>query len=112
MAGEYIPNGHGEIEIQNSPGMIAALTAKGHEGIAISKSLFAAESKHESTPPVEYEDSFGVRITHGEVPTAEVYNDDRTAEWVEFGAHPGGGQTEVLKYRILGRTLDILEGHA
>jgi len=103
----------GELEILNGPRMIAALEAKAQEGIDISKGLFAADSKHEDTPPEFYLDSFGTRLSESPegVPVVTVYNDDRTAEWVEYGAH-AGGETPVLKYRILGRTLDILEGGA
>lgn len=100
----------GVLEILNGAPMVAALTAKGHEGNEISRGIFDARSKHEDTPPVEYPDSFGVRnARNGDLPSVEVFNDDRTAEWVEFGAHPGGGDTAVLKYRVLGLTLDALE---
>src|SRR5690554_2228926 len=38
-------------------------------------------------------------------------NTDRSAMWVEFGAH-AGGETPVLRYKPLTRALDIVSAHA
>lgn len=92
-------------EILNGPEVRAHLEAKGHEFVEVAEGIFAASSKHEDTPPVLYPASFFVDQTADGI---RVGNNDRTAEWVEFGAH-AGGKTEVLKYRVLGRTLDVLE---
>lgn len=83
--------------------------------IEIAKGLFQERSKHESEPPVLYYYSFKIRrtrrIANGLLVKArEVANTDRTAEWVEFGAH-AGGTTPVLRYRIFGRTLDVMEAN-
>lgn len=92
-------------EILNGPEARAYLEAKGAEFISVAEDLFAVSSKHEDTPPVLYPASFFVEQTSDGV---RVGNNDRTAEWVEFGAH-ADGKTPVLRYRILGRTLDVLE---
>lgn len=91
--------------ILNDAEVRAYLEAKGHEFIEVAQGIFAASSKREDTPPVLYPDSFFVDQTASGV---RVGNNDRTAEWVEFGAH-AGGKTAVLRYRVLGRTLDVLE---
>lgn len=38
-------------------------------------------------------------------------NTDRSAMWVEFGAH-AGGETPVLRYKPLTRALEIVSAHA
>lgn len=102
-------NEDGQLKILNSVKVEAALLDKGYEAIVLAKSIFAAHSRHESTPPTLYAQSFKLRrVRRGLARAVQVYNDDPTAEWVEFGAH-AGGKTPVLKYRILGRTFDSLE---
>lgn len=102
-------NEFGQTEIMNLPAVAFLLEAKGQHAIAVMKTVFAAHSRHESTPPTLYPEHFGIRKTRRLLVQAiEVYNDDRTAEWVEFGAH-AGGETPVLKYRVFGRAFDSLE---
>lgn len=102
-------NETGHNRILNKRATQFLLEAKGHEAIFVARSIFAASSKHEDTPPVLYPESFKLRhYRRGLINAIKVVNDDRTAEWVEFGAH-AGGTTPVLKYRIFGRTFDSLE---
>lgn len=92
-------------EILHDPEVRAYLEAKAAEFVGVAEGIFAASSKHEDTPPVLYPASFFIDQTSDGV---RVGNNDRTAEWVEFGAH-ADGKTPVLRYRVLGRTLDVLE---
>lgn len=93
----------------NSPLVQFRLEALGEEFIQVAKGVFQAHDKGEDTLPVTYNNSFGIRHVHRLLIEAiQVYNDDPTAEWVEFGAH-AGGKTRVLRYRVFGRTADILE---
>lgn len=102
-------NADGQLKILNSEPVQLLLEVKGKTAIIVAKSIFAGMSRHESTPPSLYPEHFGIRKTRRALVKAiQVYNDDRTAEWVEFGAH-AGGTTPVLKYRIFGRTFDVLE---
>lgn len=102
-------NETGQSRILNSQAVQFLLEAKGHEAIFVAQSIFEASSRHEDTPPVFYNRSFKLRhVRRALIKAVQVVNDDRTAEWVEFGAH-AGGETPVLKYRILGRTFDALE---
>lgn len=96
----------------------AKLRTKAEEFVLVAQALFAASSKHDDRPPEFYESSFVIkRIVKplegaDDLPTwaYEVRNIDPIANLVEFGAHPGGDPNEfVLKYRIFGRTMDVLE---
>lgn len=107
-------NATGQLEILNGPRCQIALRELGEEFIRVAKGIFDASSKHEDTLPTLYNESFGIReIHHLLVEAIEIYNDDPTAEWVEFGSHAGEDhQTRVLRYRVFGRTADILEARA
>lgn len=63
-----------------------------------------------TVPPYEF--SFFIRKTVDRKGGANfiVGNNDPAAVMVEFGAHPGGGSTEVLAYHPLGRAMDSMEG--
>ena len=112
IKGYIMDNETGQLEIMNGIRAQAAVRLKGDQFVEVAKGVFEAHSKHESTPPVEYLEHFGVREHHfGAVLGIQVYNDDRTAEWVEFGAH-AGGKTRVLRYRVFGRTEDIMGARA
>ena len=100
-------------KLLNSAGLQFALHAKGHEFIQIAQAIFNAESVHdpEDLTPT-YNESWEIRDIHRLLVKAiQVWNTDPTAEWVEFGAH-AGGKTRVLRYRVMGRTADILEAIA
>lgn len=61
----------------------------------------------ETTPP-KYIKSFKIRKLKRIRGLAwKVVNEDPGAVWVEFGAH-AGGETFVLRYRPLGRAIDIV----
>lgn len=118
MGQNTYPNGFirdnetGQNLIMNGPLTQIALRAVGEEFVNRAIELFAASSKGDDMAPILYPDHFGIReVHHGLVEAIEVYNDDPTAEWVEFGAH-AGGKTRVLRYRILGRTADAMEAAA
>lgn len=102
----------GQHQLLNSPQVQLALRALGEEFIAVAKTIFIASSKREDRLPTLYLDSFGIReVHHLLVEAIEIYNDDPTAEWVEFGSH-AHGETKVLRYRVFGRTADIMEAKA
>ena len=83
----------------------------------VAKGVFLSQSEGDSEAPVYYVQSFNVRrVRHTPTPNplyqegkrgVAASNNDRTAEWVEFGAH-AGGKTPVLKYRVFGKAMDIL----
>lgn len=105
-------NAAGQVELLNGPEMQLALHIKGEVFIETAKIVFETHSRHDSTPPIEYLEHFGMRqVFHNVVRAIEIFNDDPTAEWVEFGAH-AGGRTRVLNYRVFGRTADFLEARA
>lgn len=102
-------NDRGPLEMLNSPKIQGALRATGEKFIEAAKFVFDQFSRHDDTPPVEYKEHFGIRDAHhGLVKSIEVFNDDPTAEWVEFGSH-AGGETRILRYRVFGRAADALE---
>lgn len=107
-------NETGQLEILNGPRCQVALRALGEEFIEVAKGIYNASSKHEDTAPVFYNEHFGIReLHHLLVLGIEIYNDDPTAEWVEFGSHAGEDHsTRVLRYRVFGRTADVLEARA
>lgn len=107
-------NAYGQNLIMNGPLTQLALRALGEEFISVAKGVFDIHSKHQSDPPILYNNSFGIREVHRLLVEAiQVYNDDPTAEWVEFGSHAGEDhQTRILRYRVFGRTADILEARA
>lgn len=99
----------GTTKILNGVPMQAVLASQMEEAKGVARGLYAAITKHEDTPPIEYPEHFGFRrIRRDLIRGVQFYNDDPTAEWVEFGAH-AGGKTPVLKYRIIGRTFDTFE---
>ena len=105
-------NETGEIEMLNSPKVQFAVRLKGEEFIETAKGVFEAQSRHDSEPPYLYLFRFSIKeALHGIVKAIEVWNDDPTAEWVEFGSH-AGGETKILRYRVFGRTSDIMEARA
>lgn len=102
----------GQNLILNGPGVQSALHALGEEFISVAVSLFEATEKGEDTAPTFYTESFDIKEVHrGLVEAIQIYNEDPTAEWVEFGAH-AGGKTRVLRYRILGRTADVMHSRS
>jgi hypothetical protein len=109
--------GHGEIHdnpgaveiMLNKPELQAILHVKAEEFVTIARGIFEGHSQHDPFPPVYYSTSFKVRgVRDGLVRGVRILNSDPTAVWVEFGAH-AGGKTPVLRYRVFGRTADILE---
>lgn len=101
------------LKLVNSQEMAVLLNLTGQHFIETARAVFFSFSKHEDTPPIEYPNSFKLkRVRQGLIRGVRISNTDPTAEWVEFGAH-AGGTTPVLKYRVFGRTADILEaeGH-
>jgi hypothetical protein len=111
-------NGHIEddvtfqLKILNAPRVQLSLHKLGHDMIEVAQLIYEASSKHDAedlTP--DYNESFSVEEIGTAVKGIRVVNNDRTAEWVEFGAH-AGGKTAVLKYRVLGRAADVMEAKA
>lgn len=70
-----------------------------------SAEMHGNESRTSETSPPRYLSSFGKDKRNGKW---YVYNDDPAATMVEFGAHPGGGEAETLKYAPLRRGLDAI----
>jgi hypothetical protein len=98
--------------VLNGPLMKLALERFGDDFINRAISLFESVSKHDDMAPILYPARFGIRDSrHLTVESIEIFNDDPTAEWVEFGAH-ADGKTGILKYRIFGRTADAFEAEA
>jgi len=98
------------------------LRLKAEEFVLVAQGQFSAVSRHDDKPPEFYNSSFVVKrivvpLQGGDdLPTwgYEVRNIDPIANLVEFGAHADGDINNfVLKYRIFGRTMDVLEaaGH-
>jgi hypothetical protein len=105
-------NETGELEMLNSPRVQVAVQLKGEEFIETAKGVFEAQSRHDSRPPEFYVERFSIQhALHEAVRAIEVWNHDPTAEWVEFGAH-AGGEERILRYRVFGRTSDIMEARA
>jgi len=105
-------NETGELEMMNSPKVQAAVHLKGEQFINIAREVFEAHSRHDADPPVLYPASFTLEnALKGVVRSVEVWNHDPTAEWVEFGSH-AGGESPILRYRVFGRTSDIMEARA
>lgn len=100
-----------DLKLLNSPEMTKALVTLGLEFIEIAKGVFEATSIHDPNDILkQYNESWELKEVHDFlVQGIQIWNMDFTAEWVEFGAH-AGGKTRVLRYRIMGRTADILEG--
>jgi len=98
----------GWLRLMNSQGVQSYVTVVGHEMIVVAKGVFSSRAQGDSEPPVFYYDSFGIRhVRFLGKRGIEVFNSDRTAEWVEFGAH-AGGETRILKYRVFGLAMDIM----
>ena len=98
----------GWLKVMNSPRAQAEVYARALEMNTLAGSVFISRSHHDSQPPEIYLKSFGVRrIRFLGKKGWEAYNHDRTAEWVEFGAH-AGGKTPILKYRCYGVAMDIM----
>lgn len=102
-----------DLKLMNSKEVRALLFVLGHEFIVIAKGIYEISSKHDPedlTP--HYNESWGLKEVHDYlVRGIRIENTDATAEWVEFGAH-AGGKTRVLRYRVMGRTADVLEARA
>lgn len=62
-----------------------------------------------NTTPPKYVASFRLEW-RGLTSSWRVINDDPGWNWVEYGTHPGGGSTFIMRYRPLGRGLDIVAG--
>lgn len=72
------------------------------------KAIYVSQSKGRGEPPHFYAESFRLEW-NPETLAWRVINDDPVWMWVEYGAH-AGGKTAVLKYRPLGRALDVIVG--
>jgi len=107
-------NETGELEMLNSPRVQAAVQLKGEQFINIARDVFAVHSRHDSEPPILYPLSFTLESAlKGAVRSVEVWNRDPLTALVEFGSFAGEQHTTpVLKYRVFGRTSDILEARA
>lgn len=99
-------------------GVTAELKFQAEKFKAIAIGVFQAQSKHEEEPPAFYTSSFVIKRVFRPLDGVDnlpgyayqVGNTDPIANLVEFGAHPGGdATTRVLRYRVFGRTLDIME---
>jgi len=102
----------GWLRLINSDGISAFTMLKAAEINKQAAAVFEANSKHDSEAPVFYLQSFHLRRSRKDgIRGWEAYNDDPTAEWVEFGAH-AGGKTPVLKYRCYGIAMDIMHLNA
>lgn len=98
--------------ILNSRQVQTEVYKTGERFITKAIALYESVDKEEDTPPILYSAHFGIRVVaRALVEAIQVYNDDPTAEWVEFGAH-AGGKTRVLRYRIFGHTADAMEAEA
>lgn len=102
-------------QVARDSAQLQALTKRKAEQVCdVARDIFNASQRgdnelrtSETTPP-KYVFSFQVVF----VPTPvgwrwEARNDDPGAVFVEYGAH-AGGETAVLRYRPLGRALDIV----
>lgn len=104
----------GFIEILNGPRMGTVLDEAAAFALATAEGIYAAESRDKGTPPVFYEENFFVRKRRrlaaggAQLQTREIGNSDPQWVFVEFGLNAGGRR--IYKYRVLGRTLDALEG--
>lgn len=68
--------------------------------------IFQSQAKHTKAPtPPEYIHSFLIEKIGRYF---RIVNHDPVANLVEFGAHPGGGETFTLRYRPLGRAIEVL----
>lgn len=71
------------------------------------KAIFSAQWEHAQMPtPPPYIGAF--RITKRTGPGWTVENYDPASNLVEWGSHPGGGHTFTLRYRPLGRAVEVL----
>lgn len=111
------------VRINNAAMRTAAVTSSGYHSYArskakelekVAKEVFNAEQvknnqgrTSETTPP-KYLESFEI---DNEKSVYFLRNTDRSAMWVEFGAH-AGGETYVLEYRPLTRALEIVASRA
>lgn len=108
MALEFTENPEALKEILNGQPVRELMNTLAHDAITTARSIYANSTRGEDTPPFVYNNSFTVREeSHDGVQSVDVYNEDPTAEWVEFGAL-AGGTTRILGYRVLGKTLDVL----
>lgn len=78
------------------------------------KAVFNAQQRHdneertsENTPPKYIESFFLRKVRRPKGFSWQAVNGDPGWHFVEYGAH-AGGQTFVLRYRPLGRALDIV----
>ena len=95
----------------------AHLKREAEEFVVIARAEFDAHSQHDDSPPIDYRESFVITRIPWALEGADllptyaykVSNIDPIANLVEFGAHAGGDiRNPVLKYRIFGRTIDII----
>lgn len=98
-------------QAEQLPGVVAETKKKAEQLQSWAITVFDAAVKHTHpvTPP-PYRGSFFVARRGGK--GWVLYNDDPAAVFVEFGSHPGGGQTTTLGYRPLGKAIDIAAGRA
>lgn len=78
------------------------------KGVFIQRSRWDNEFDTSETTPPKYLESFNLRKVRKAASFAwRVVNEDPGGLWVEYGAH-AGGKTFVLRYRPMGRGLDIV----
>ena len=96
--------------LANSPGVQLHIKNRGDRVIFYARLHFLGLVKHTHpvTPPPYAESFFTRQGRQGRIMTVIVGNDDPVALLVEFGAHPGGGDTFVLGYRPLGFGVDAV----
>lgn len=94
-----------------SPGYRAFALAKANELKEAAEQVFKMsqrsdnEDRESETTPPKYLQSWNITVDADGV--VWLINEDPAAAWVEFGAR-AGGRTPVLKYRPLGRALEIV----
>lgn len=69
--------------------------------------VYRTQAKHKEEGPIFYAESFKIEAAGK---SWKIYNFDPIANLVEFGAHPGGGETFTLRYRPLGRGVQVVRG--
>lgn len=103
-----------DVERAINPAMLDALMRSKLEQLkAAAVLVYLAEEKKdvwrpsETSPPL-YTRSFKIQKSAG-VRKWQLVNFDPGAMWVEYGTHPGGGDTFTLRYRPMGKALIVME---
>jgi hypothetical protein len=103
---EFVPNAGAGVELARSLFMAEKLLAVAE---VIKAKAMADPLPHRLHG--NYAKAFDTRVAL--TPTGYVgltFNKDQKAHWVEFGVHPGGGQTEAMGYHVLGRAAEMAAG--